>query len=165
MGKLKLHSLCMVFVLLCGIAFSAYAEEPVSVTLRPGTLSGTLTDAKGVAIPDKPVVLMRDGKAIGSVTTDEFGKYIFEGVEPGTYEIVVPGAPPLKFVVAADGTASTLTLMLPEGAPAASGVAAGSGLSNTQWVWVGVGAGAIAVAVPIVAASSGGSSGGSTHSE
>lgn len=159
-------SVCALAVLLGVAGIAVGAGEPGPLTVKPGTLTGTLMTSSGEPLADKTLVLMQEGKAVGAVITNGRGQYVLEGLQPGSYDIIAPGAPPFRIAVTPEATTNVLTLMIPGGAaPSAAGPGAGGaadepGLTKTQWVWIGVGAGAVAVAVPLVAAGGGGGGGG-----
>lgn len=72
------------------------AEIALDVQKRPG--NGRL-DLYGQVLPtvdESPdlfsVQLLRDDKEVGLTTADELGEFSFEGIDPGTYEIVLSAA-------------------------------------------------------------------------
>lgn len=57
-------------------------------SLRAATLQGTVFDPDGRAVPHASVSLLSSLKAVEVRQTDTSGKYIFEDLEPGVYELV-----------------------------------------------------------------------------
>jgi iron complex outermembrane receptor protein/vitamin B12 transporter len=51
------------------------------------TISGTITDPLGYAIPNATVVLLDHNKPVQTVTTDDSGRFRFEAENPGRYAI------------------------------------------------------------------------------
>ncbi len=74
-------SYALAFFLVCG---SAYAQRDL------GTVSGTVTDAQGAAIPNSKVTLVNDATGVANNTqTNEAGAYNVPALTPGTYTIAV----------------------------------------------------------------------------
>lgn len=65
----------------------------------PQTLSGVVIDPAGAVVPNAPVTLVNtDTKASVSANTDPVGRYIFQNIDAGTYNLTV-NAPGFKRVV------------------------------------------------------------------
>jgi hypothetical protein len=70
--------------------FTVAAGQTVAVDdalLPTGTLGGRITDAGGAALPGAVVTLFRDEEWVVDATTDEDGRYTFQGVLPGEYRV------------------------------------------------------------------------------
>ena len=55
----------------------AFAFAAISAVAESGNIQGTVTDPLGAVVPDAQVQLFREGKLVGSATTDSEGKYRF----------------------------------------------------------------------------------------
>jgi iron complex outermembrane receptor protein len=75
-----LNRVAFTFAFLCFIGFSAFAQQL--------SISGTVQDSGGV-VPDAEVTLRDSVGATQTMTTDGTGKYHFDGLRPGTYEVSV----------------------------------------------------------------------------
>lgn len=75
----------LVFVLALGSAISAFAQSTYT-----SQLTGVVTDTSGAIIPDATVVLTDEATGVAvTFTTDSRGIYVFTGVRPATYSILV----------------------------------------------------------------------------
>src|SRR6185312_12647317 len=61
-------------------AISAFAALPASIR-------GTIKDSQGAVIPNARVDLLRDGRKVASVATDQLGNYRFPYLAIGTYQV------------------------------------------------------------------------------
>src|SRR5690242_10773575 len=75
------------FALLLGFA------ARISAQMGTATLSGTVTDPSGSAIPKAEVTLESSTeKASRQTVTDAAGQYVIPAIRPGTYQLVVKAA-------------------------------------------------------------------------
>lgn len=68
------------------VEVTAFSEEPLSLSLRPVVLRGTVVDAEGYGLAGATVHLGSE-----SVTTDESGTFALERAVPGALEVHRPG--------------------------------------------------------------------------
>ena len=96
---MRTQGLCILFyVSACAAAF---AQGTTSRVL------GTVQDSSGAVVPNAAVKLMNEGTHVTFETkTSAAGSYVFEAVQPGTYEVDVEGAGFRKF--ASTGNAVTI---------------------------------------------------------
>ncbi|MBW8746196.1 MAG: TonB-dependent receptor [Acidobacteria bacterium] len=76
------------------LAVPAYVATPraLAQTAATGTISGTITDASGAAVPNTTVVITNtDTGASRTVTTNNDGDYSTTFLQPGHYEVVAGG--------------------------------------------------------------------------
>jgi len=76
------------------LVIPAYVATPraLAQTAATGTISGTITDASGAAVPNTTVVITNtDTGASRTVTTNNDGDYSSTFLQPGHYEIVAGG--------------------------------------------------------------------------
>lgn len=75
-------------------------ETLPALDLRPArraSIQGRVVDAEGDPLPDVRVRLLQDGQVVGETRSAENGSYAFQGLEAGTYELVVEGlAEPIR---------------------------------------------------------------------
>jgi hypothetical protein len=102
--------------------FTVTAGETVRVDdrlLATGAVSGHVTKPDGTALYGSEVTLRRDGEPVSYAYADENGRYAFEGVLPGDYQVAfqwetalhhVPGT----FTVAADATTTVDGVLPPD---------------------------------------------------
>ena len=87
----KLHHLCTLTMAAALVVASAVAQPGT------GTLRGTMTDDSGGVIPAANVTLT--GKGVNrTAQTQVDGSYVFQGLAPGQYNVVVsfPGFAPVN---------------------------------------------------------------------
>ena len=74
------------------LAFDPRAERPYELSGRGITysVSGTVLDSQGLPVEKTPVSL--EGEAISRTLTDNHGMYIFDGLKPGDYTVVLQGS-------------------------------------------------------------------------
>ena len=72
----------VVFLLLSGFCASAFAQGGT------GTLTGTITDPKGLTVPDAKVVILNTETGIErSLSTTDAGVYTATFLQPGRYQV------------------------------------------------------------------------------
>src|SRR4030095_5308257 len=76
---------CLTAVLLLG----ALAGPAAAQTLY-GSLTGTVTDPRGAAVPNAKVEVLNTGTGIlKTAQTDERGAYLFNDLQPGAYKVTI----------------------------------------------------------------------------
>src|SRR3984893_5047681 len=86
----------LVYVML---ALTGLISTPVHAQVAGGTLSGTVTDASGSAVPNAKVSIKNNATGVvRDVTTDSAGFYSAPNLLPGVYDITVV-APGFSFSV------------------------------------------------------------------
>jgi hypothetical protein len=79
--------LSMLFLLVCTVAFTSSASAQSTYTSQ---LTGVVTDSSGGVVPAAKVSLIDDATGIAAVTqTDDRGIYVFTGIRPAKYSILV----------------------------------------------------------------------------
>src|SRR5262245_27935478 len=78
----------LVLTLALAVAFCVGTPMVIAQGVQTATISGTVTDADGKALPGVTVTATSPAQ-IGerSVVTDENGEYIFKGLAPGSYAV------------------------------------------------------------------------------
>ncbi|MGH9348356.1 MAG: carboxypeptidase regulatory-like domain-containing protein, partial [Vicinamibacterales bacterium] len=75
---------------------TVFAPVPVHAqvaTAATGTVSGTVTDSSGAVIADAEVILISsESGAVRTVMTARDGRYLFPGIPPGSYSVMVAKA-------------------------------------------------------------------------
>ena len=93
-----MHLRCKTYVnwgtaLICAVALCLFAANTVKVygqSSSTGTVSGTILDNSGAAVPGADITLTNVSTAGARATkSNKTGQYIFAFVEPGTYNITV----------------------------------------------------------------------------
>ncbi len=83
--RLSVLGVLSVLVVACLIPTSAIGQASFTAQLR-----GTVTDASGGVVPRATVTLTNDGTKVSEKTTsDEAGRYIFNGLQPASYTVKV----------------------------------------------------------------------------
>lgn len=57
-----------------------------------GSISGTVVDPQGAAVPGAAVTLLRDGQRIGDTSTSARGEFAFQGLSAGRYQVEAQAA-------------------------------------------------------------------------
>lgn len=88
----RLHSLlCVLIAAVIGLggALAAQAEAPVpSAPLQTATLRGRVADPTGAVIPGATISIATSaGVVVKTVTSDDQGSYVVNGLQPGTYVV------------------------------------------------------------------------------
>jgi len=65
-----------------GAAASYAAPKPESLKVKPGTLTGLVTDATGKALSNITLQVKLDGKLVTQAQSGENGKYVLENCRP-----------------------------------------------------------------------------------
>ncbi len=139
---------------LTGDAFSKGGELGQQ-TVKPGDLSGIVSDSTGRKLAGKQVrIIDPNGKVVGSAVSDKYGIYRISGVPEGNYILEIDGETAVTLMVSKEATLSMLMFVLPTES---------AGLSPLHWTLIVIGGAVIVVGVPVVALASHGSSGGSSH--
>src|SRR6266851_5082306 len=74
----------VVFLLLSGFCASAFAQGGT------GTLTGTITDPKGLSVPDAKIVILNTDTGIErSLSTTDAGVYTATFLQPGRYQVTI----------------------------------------------------------------------------
>jgi hypothetical protein len=126
-----------------GLAYGATKAASSDVLkVNTGKLTGIVADSTGQPLADVALQLIRDEEVAAETQTDEDGLYAFEGLEAGSYQMLVGQERALEFEAAADGEVAELQIVIPlrDDYTAAA-------LDQTQWVWAAAGTGVAAVAV------------------
>jgi hypothetical protein len=94
--------------------------RPLRAQLGMATLSGTVTDSSGAAIPGAEVTLQSaTEKANHRLTTDATGKYFIPAIVPGTYDLIVKAngfdTKTITGIILSSGQGSTLNVPLAVG--------------------------------------------------
>ena len=139
----------VVALFILGGAVAHAAPKPEMLTVKPGTLSGVVTDSTGKVLADIALQIKQESKVVSEAKSDEKGKYSLTGVPAGKLDLLVGGHVPMHLVAASDAEVTQLQIVVPQREPYSAG--AFPVLTSTQWIWVGVGAGAAAaVATPVI---------------
>jgi ABC-type nitrate/sulfonate/bicarbonate transport system substrate-binding protein len=132
-----------------GGAVSHGAVKPERLTVKPGTLSGVVTDATGKILANISLQIKQEGKVVSEAKSDENGRYVLKGVPVGKLDLLVGGHVPMHLMAAANAEVTQLQIVVPQREPYSAGEF--PVLTTTQWIWVGVGTGAAAaVATPVI---------------
>ncbi|HKC14144.1 MAG TPA: carboxypeptidase-like regulatory domain-containing protein, partial [Vicinamibacteria bacterium] len=120
-----MHALAALLLLAGGFVFG----EPLQ-----GRLSGIVLDPSGAVVPGASVALRHADTVLGSVKTDAEGRFLFEQVAPGKYEVEVRlDGFKAAHVRASVGKGSSPPLSIPlEVAPVAEEVTVGEGGLSTH---------------------------------
>src|ERR1700736_979096 len=79
-----------VFVLLAGLVGTTEAFASAQVSVSTGSLSGTVTDPQGAAVPNAKVTISnKDTGTSQSLTTNDSGTFSSGGLAPATYLVRV----------------------------------------------------------------------------
>lgn len=80
-------------VLLFLTVFAPVRVHAQVATAATGTVSGTVTDSSGAVITDAEVILISsESGAVRTVMTARDGRYLFPGIPPGSYSVMVAKA-------------------------------------------------------------------------
>ena len=87
-GRVSLTGLA-VALLLTGLPFSLRAQSPApSQTPSSASITGTVRDSAGAAVPGVHLILMAQDESADRITTsDAEGNFAFTGLFPGTYQV------------------------------------------------------------------------------
>ncbi|MFN7624223.1 MAG: TonB-dependent receptor plug domain-containing protein, partial [Acidobacteriota bacterium] len=78
-------------LLIISISSTCFSQNPVKANLAR-TIAGTVRDAAGSAIGQVSISLLNARQAVlQTAQTDRQGEFVFSGVAPGTYELLVSG--------------------------------------------------------------------------
>jgi hypothetical protein len=152
----KTRTILWILVLMQLLINAAPASKPAQGELRtqkikPGTLSGIISDSTGQKLAGKEVLVVNaEGKTIGTATSNKYGMYRIKNLSEGEYILKVGDKIAAKLMVSRDATVSTLMVVMPTKA---------TGLTTTQWVLIVIGGVAVVVGVPLALSGGGGSSG------
>ena len=145
MGKSVIPLFLALLIPLLPMQGSAVAQERKnsSYKVRPGSLSGMVTDAKGKALPGKKVTIVNQhGKVKSSAVTDKRGFYRIKNLPAGQYSLQIEGKTMISLEVTLKAHINSLKFVLPP--------AVGAGMP-LNWTYITVGAVAVAVAIPVIA--------------
>ncbi|WP_153556635.1 carboxypeptidase-like regulatory domain-containing protein [Roseimaritima sediminicola] len=67
-----------------GIQVSTTVKD---LAMHQGTIHGALVDANGKPLAGQPAVIAQQGKTLAVKATDEAGRYSFENLTPGVYQV------------------------------------------------------------------------------
>src|ERR1017187_1854829 len=82
--RLRMHRAIAVAVAVLAMAASAWPQAST------GTVDGTVRDQSGAVVANTQVVLTNAGTNVNSTTrTNQSGLYLFPGVNPGPYRLMV----------------------------------------------------------------------------
>jgi hypothetical protein len=152
MGKSVIPLLLALLIPLLSMQGTAEAQERKisSYQVRPGSLSGMVTDAKGKAQAGKKITIVNQhGKVKSSVVTDKRGFYRIKNLPAGQYILQIDGKTLLGLEVTLKAHINSLKFVLPP--------TVGAGMP-LNWTYITAGAVAVAVAIPVIAHSSDSSS-------
>ena len=90
-----LHAAILAGILLPAHPLRAENTCPKELRLKPvRCICGTLTDLTGgPPLPGVIVRVLKDGAEVASVKSDGYGKFIFDDLKPGNYELSVQTEP------------------------------------------------------------------------
>jgi len=99
----------------CGLTMSYAAPRTAMVEVKPGTLTGKLTDMDEKPLAGKTVkVLDSMGKIKYSATTGEEGTYAIENLASGTYSMIVADSQKVTLLVKSSANSTVINAMLPK---------------------------------------------------
>jgi hypothetical protein len=127
-----------------GIPVKGWAQEENlrSYKVKPGILSGLVTDAQGQVLAGKMVsVVDAKGRVISAGVTDKRGFYRLTRLPEGKYTFKIDGRPMTEIEVTNAAKIMALKFVLPP--PHAA-------LGSWNWTLITTGAVAVAVAVPVI---------------